>query len=97
MTDPELKTLLVEFESPQIVGIACKAAFGRCKYFPVPAAMADAKKRCLVIERDEVQIVNSDKVYGCDVILTAAGREFCCLPPLVSQPKYVKKSQPSLF
>jgi len=97
VTDTELKTLLIAYEDPQHVDQATFNVHKARKFFPVPAAIADAKKRGLLIEMPESKpIVNSDSVYQCYAVLTDAGRMFCGLPPMVSRPQ-PKKPARSLF
>jgi len=74
----EQLNLLREFDSPMPVASVSYNLYGQVKYFPVPGILSDAANSGLiksVVEGEKV--VNSDRVYGMDLILTDAGRTAC--------------------
>lgn len=95
---PELKTLLLEFDSPQIAGVACNAVYGQCKHFAVPGMIRDACKAGLIrCVNPEEKIVDNAAFYHLDLVLTDPGRVAVGLPPVVRDVPAKKKPAKTLF
>ncbi len=92
MTD-ELRDLLIEFDSPMPVASVTYNLHGQVKYFPVPGLLSGAANDGLIksVIEDE-KVVNSDRVYGMDLVLTDKGRIACGLPPVQSDKPKPKKA-----
>jgi len=92
----EPKTLLSNFDSPQLVEVACRETFGQSRHFAVPAMIKGAVKDGLLEVRDtDGEVVDSPKIYCREMILTDAGRDFCGLKRLEKVP--VKAKAKTLF
>lgn len=76
----EMKAILTQFDTPMPVATASLNTYGQVRHFAVPGLIADAYAEGYLVDVDgHGKVVNSDKVYTRDLMLTDKGREFCGL------------------
>lgn len=95
MSDDEMKRLITPADGPLGVDECTNRAFGQWRVFHVPTLIKEAFDKGLIRCVDG-QIVDSKKVYGATIQLTAEGRDFCGLEaekvvtPVKAKPKQME-------
>ena len=96
MIDPELKTFIALFEDPIPIASANQNKFGFVKH-PMTATWVRQAIELKLLDfwnDDGSPVVDSNKLYGREMLMTAKGRDICGLPPLVKDlPKKFTKER----